>query len=214
MFDSPFSISSILGLPSKNSTDVAGATLPHSRSQQDRHSYKIPYGSDYGTANKTLIQPPKRKVTTTSSSSSSSRKLATADDKKTKRFRSSFSTEQLRTMEDTFRHRPYLSTAQVEELAGELGQCVLFCFMCCSVFCVVLFSVLFCFLCCSVFCVVLFSVLFCFLCCSVSCVVLFPVLYCVVLCCSVLFCVVLFSVLFCVVLCCSVFCVVLLTFFL
>ncbi|XP_063690144.1 homeobox protein MOX-1-like [Bolinopsis microptera] len=121
MFDSPFSISSILGLPSKNSTDVAGATLPHSRSQQDRHSYKIPYGSDYGTANKTLIQPPKRKVTTTSSSSSSSRKLATTDDKKTKRFRSSFSTEQLRTMEDTFRHRPYLSTAQVEELAGNLA---------------------------------------------------------------------------------------------
>ena len=119
MFDSPFSISSILGLPSKNSTDVAMSTqqLSRSREQDNKHSYKIPY-NEYGSPSKPLVQQPKKKVMTTSSSSSSSRKMTTTDDKKTKRFRSSFSTEQLRTMEDTFRHRPYLSTAQVEELAG------------------------------------------------------------------------------------------------
>nr|ADO22657.1 ANTP class homeobox transcription factor ANTP51 [Mnemiopsis leidyi] len=126
MFDSPFSISSILGLPSKSSSDVPMTTAQHlARSTQpDKHSYKIPYNEYGSTSSKPLIQPSKKKVLTTSSSSSSSsstRKMTTADDKKTKRFRSSFSTEQLRTMEDTFRHRPYLSTAQVEELAGNLA---------------------------------------------------------------------------------------------
>ena len=128
MFDSPFSISSILGLPSKNSSEVPMTTSQHlaRATQPDKHSYKIPY-NEYGTTStKPLIQPSKKKVLTTSStssssSSSSSRKMTTTDDKKTKRFRSSFSTEQLRTMEDTFRHRPYLSTAQVEELAGKLA---------------------------------------------------------------------------------------------
>lgn len=43
-----------------------------------------------------------------------------AETKNIKRYRSSFSTDQLRRMEDTFRHRPYLSTSQVEELAGSL----------------------------------------------------------------------------------------------
>jgi hypothetical protein len=80
---------------------------------------------------------------------------------------------------------------------------VLFCSLCCSVICAVLFFVLFCSLCSSVIRAVLFFVLFCYSCCSVLCAVLLFVLFCS-LCCSVL-CAVLLFVLFCY-LCCSVYC--------
>jgi hypothetical protein len=82
---------------------------------------------------------------------------------------------------------------------------VLFCLLCCFVYCVVFSIVLFSLLCCFVYCVVLSIVLFCLLCCFVYCVVLSIVLF-YLLCCF-LYCVV-FSIVVFSLLCCFVYCVV------
>ena len=116
MFDGPFSISTILGLSGSSKPDTGlGPQFKLKSSDGSSRSYKIPYGGLHHQH-----KPSSGGPTKTSSDLKKKSTAGSVEEKKAKRFRSSFSTDQLRLMEDTFRHRPYLSTAQVEELAGNL----------------------------------------------------------------------------------------------